>query len=187
MFSKGNQGSLNCSSHPGVSPASPSISTLPSPRGTKAQEGQEEPPKPPAPRTALCSPRYSCHICPALLGTCSGKQPWTYCSRSLSHPAPSGCSHILCCPSAWAFHLGLLQEEPWTEIPDPWCVARLPRKPHTPHFSQNSSAMSWGRSTWPQRREGAGRLPQPCPKTQTFGLRVLEHEQSPKKSKKSRH
>lgn len=62
----------------------------PSPRGTKAQEEQEEPPESPAPRTALCSPRYSCHICPALLGTPSGEQPWNYCSGSLSHPAPSG-------------------------------------------------------------------------------------------------
>lgn len=186
MFSKGNQGSLllipprSVSNFPRY--LHPPISG-PSPKRHQGMGGAGGAPPNPQPQGQHCVLKGTTATLPLLCLAPPGPT-----AGGPSHTQlPLGCSHILCCRSVWAFHLGLLQEVPWTELPDPRCMARLPRKSHTPHFSQNGSAMSWGGSTWPQCREGAGRLPQPCPKTQTFGLRVLEYEQSPKKSKKSRH
>lgn len=136
-----------------------------------------------------------CHIPPALLSP-TGKHSQTSCSGAPSHPAPSWMfPHPLLqlpgCRSAWAFPLGELQDLPLTGLPDPWYVARCPPGGHTHHTSPKTTrrpfAMSWGRTAWSHCKEGAGGLPQPCPGTQAFGLKALEHEESTKKNKKLRH
>lgn len=92
MFSKGNQGSLiahptqECLQLPHLHPP---ISG-PSPKRHQGMGGAGGAPRTPSPRASIVFSKVQVPHFPCSAWHPSGKQPWTCCRGSLSHPAPSG-------------------------------------------------------------------------------------------------